>query len=434
MTPGFSHSRLAGADRRWVMLIVLTTLTTAGMTVVLPVLPFVVLRYVSGEGELALWVGALEAVNGLCAFIAAPFLGRLSDRFGRRPVIIVASFGAALSMVLFGVGGALWVLLLARVIQGATAGDLPALFAYLADITPPEKRAQRFGLLGALSGIGTMVGPALGGLLAAIDLALPVFVTAGISFLIATLSVFLLPESLDRKNRITAIAVSDLNPFAVFRRAFVRPELRALLIAFALLALPFGFFVNNFSVLALDSIGWGPTAIGLLIAVVGVIDILVQGILLGFLLPRMGERGVIVAGIAAQTAGLIALAVVAALVAQPWLFVLGALALAAGQGAAQATLDGVMSNAVGADEQGWLGGVTQSLTAAMGTIAPILAGVLYAGVAHAAPYALGAALMVIAAVTVRRARIVDAAAHRASPDGDPAGVGVAAAPASAPRA
>ncbi|SDQ47849.1 MFS transporter [Microbacterium sp. cf332] len=414
MTSLFSRLRGGDIDRRWVMLIVLTMLTTAGMTVVLPVLPFVVLRYVTGEGDLALWVGILEAVNGLCAFIAAPFLGRLSDRFGRRPVIIVAAFGAALSMCLFGIGGALWVLLLARVIQGATAGDLPALFAYLADITPPEKRAQRFGLLGALSGVGTMVGPAVGGLLASVSLTLPVFVTAGISFAIATLSIFLLPESLEPRNRIATIALSDLHPFAAFRRAFARRELRGLLIGFALLALPFGFFVNNFSVLALDSIAWGPTAIGLLIAVVGVIDILVQGVLLRFLLPRMGERGVIVAGIAAQAAGLVALAIVAAAVAQPWLFVLGSLALAAGQGASQATLDGVMSNAVGPDEQGWLGGVTQSLMAAMGTIAPIIAGILYAGVSHAAPYALGAVLMAIAAVVVLRARIDDAARPHAA--------------------
>jgi MFS transporter, DHA1 family, tetracycline resistance protein len=401
--------------RAWIMLIVLTMLTTAGMTVVLPVLPFVVLQYVSNENDLAVWVGILEAVNGLCAFLIAPFLGRLSDRYGRRPVIIVAAFGAAIGMTLFGIGGALWVLLLARVIQGATAGDLPALFAYLADITPPDKRAQRFGILGALSGIGTMVGPAVGGLLAAVSVDLPVFVTAAMSLLIAILSLFLLPESLKPENRIAAIRLADLHPFAVFRQAFGRRELRGLMIGFGLLALPFGFFVNNFSVMAFDAIQWGPTAIGLLIAAVGIIDIIVQGALLGVLLPRMGERGVIVSGIAAQILGLVALALVASIVAQPWLFIVGALTLAAGQGASQAAMDGAMSNAVGDDEQGWLGGATQSLNAAMGTVAPLIAGALYATVSHAAPYWLGAALMVVALIVVARAHIRSAAKSAPEP-------------------
>ncbi|MGN7965897.1 MFS transporter [Microbacterium sp. 22179] len=396
-------------NRAWIMLIVLTMLTVIGMTVVLPVLPFVVLQYVSHESDLAIWVGVLEAINGLCAFLVAPFLGRLSDRFGRRPVIIAAAFGAALSMALFGIGGALWVLVLARVIQGLTAGDLPALFAYLADITPPEKRAQRFGLLGALSGIGMMVGPAVGGLLAAISLQLPVFVTAAVGLTIAILSIFLLPESLAPENRITRIAARDVQPFAVFRNAFARRELRGLLIGFALLALPFGFFVNNFSVLALDSIQWGPTQIGLLTAGVGIIDILIQGVLLGILLPRIGERGVIVSGIVAQAIGLTGLAIVASVLAQPWVFIVGALMLAAGQGAATAAMDGAMSNAVGDDEQGWLGGVTQSLNAAMGTVAPLIAAALYAGISHAAPYWLGVALMVVAAIVVGRAHIVNTA-------------------------
>ena len=402
-------------NRAWIMLIVLTMLTVIGMTVVLPVLPFVVLQYVSHESDLAIWVGVLEAINGLCAFLAAPFLGRLSDRFGRRPVIIVAAFGAAFSMALFGFGGALWVLVLARVIQGLTAGDLPALFAYLADITPPEQRAKRFGLLGALSGIGTMIGPAIGGLLAAVSIQLPVFLTAGVALTIAILSIFLLPESLKPGNRITAIRVRDVQPFAVFTDAFGRKELRGLMIGFGLLALPFGFFVNNFSVLALDSIQWGPTQIGLLTAAVGIIDILIQGVLLGILLPRIGERGVIVSGIVAQMIGLAGLALVASLFAQPWLFIVGALMLAAGQGASQAAMDGAMSNAVGDDEQGWLGGATQSLNAAMGTAAPLIAGALYALVSHAAPYWLGVALMIVAVIVVARAHIANTAKR---PSGD----------------
>jgi len=403
-----------GADARtskraWIMLIVLTMLTVIGMTVVLPVLPFVVLQYVSHEHDLAIWVGVLEAVNGLCAFLVAPFLGRLSDRFGRRPVIIGAAFGGAFAMALFGVGGALWVLVLARVIQGLTAGDMPALFAYLADITPPEKRAQRFGLLGALSGIGMMIGPAVGGLLAAVSLQLPVFLTAAVGLTIAILSIFLLPESLQPHNRAKAITLRQVQPFAVFKDAFGRKELRALMIGFGLLALPFGFFVNNFSVLALDSIQWGPTQIGLLTAGVGIVDILIQGVLLAILLPRIGERGVIVSGIVTQMIGLAGLAIVASVFAQPWVFIVGALLLAAGQGASQAALDGAMSNAVGDDEQGWLGGATQSLNAAMSTVAPLIAAALYTTVSHAAPYWLGVVIMVVAAIVVARAHIPNSA-------------------------
>ncbi len=398
------------------MLIVITMLTTAGMTVVLPILPFVVLRYVDEPAHLALWVGVLETVNALCAFTVAPLLGRVSDRFGRRPVIVIAAFGAVIGYLLFGIGGSIWILLLGRIVQGATAGDLPALFAYLADITPPEQRAKRFGLLGALSGIGTMVGPALGGLLAAIDVALPVFATAGFALVIAILSIFFLPESLAPAKRTPRLDLTALHPFRAIRDAFRRPELRGLLLGVVLASVPFFFFVNNFSVLALDAVHWNATLVGLLTASVGVIDIIIQGVLLGVLLPRIGERAVIVSGIATQAFGLLALVVVASVFAQPWVFVVGALALAAGQGAAVATMDGVLSNAVGDDEQGWLAGTTQSLNSAIGMIAPLLAGVLYAGIAHAAPYAVGFVLMVAAAIVIRRTTFGDAARTRGTAD------------------
>jgi len=402
------------ARRAWPMLIALTMLTTAGMTVVLPVLPFVVLRYAPDPGHLAVWVGVLETVNALCAFLVAPLLGRISDRYGRRPVIIVAAFGAALGYLLFGIGGSLGMLLLGRIVQGLTAGDLPALFAYLADITPPEKRARRFGMLGALSGIGTMLGPAAGGLLAAIDVDLPVFVTAGIALVIAVLSILLLPESLTVGTRAARLDLASLHPFAVFRDVLKRPELRGLMAGLLLVGLPFGFFVNNFTVLGIDTIGWDATAIGLLTACVGIVDIVIQGGLLGVLLPRIGERGVIVAGVVAQAVGLGALAVLASALAVPWLFVVGALALAAGQGAANATLDGVLSNAVGDDEQGWIAGAAQSLNAGIGVIAPILAGVMYVSLGHASPYWLGTAMLIAAGIVLGRTRMASRAREGAA--------------------
>jgi len=177
------------------------------------------------------------------------------------------------------------------------------------------------------------------------------------------------------------------------------------MIALVLIGVPFGFFVNNFSVLGLDEIGWDATAIGLLTATVGIVDIAIQGWLLGVLLPRIGERGVIVSGIVAQATGMIALAVLASVFAQPWLFITGALVLAAGQGAATATMDGVLSNAVADDEQGWLAGAAQSLNSGVGVIAPILAGVMYAQLGHASPYLLGAVMMVAAAILLGRTRI-----------------------------
>ncbi|THG31000.1 MFS transporter [Naasia lichenicola] len=387
------------------MLIVITMLNVAGMTVVLPVLPFVVLRYIDNADHLAVWVGVLETVNALCAFLVAPFLGALSDRIGRRPVIITAAFGASIGYLTFGIGGAIWVLLLGRIIQGITAGDMPALFAYVADITPADKRAKRFGLLGALTGISFMIGPAAGGLLAAIDVNLPVFVTAAIAAVVAVLSIFLLPESLPPERRTRSLHLPHLHPFKVLKDAYTRPQLRWVLLGFTLVAIPFMFFANNFAVLALDSVMWNATQIGLVVAGVGIVDIIVQGGLLGILLPRIGERGVVIAGIAAQGFGCVALAIVGSVFDSPVLVIVGALVLAAGQGGANAALQGLLSTAVGDDEQGWLAGAVSAIQSASGMIAPLLAGFLYTGIAHSAPYWLGAAMFVVAGALLMRAKL-----------------------------
>jgi DHA1 family tetracycline resistance protein-like MFS transporter len=136
---------------------------------------------VSDPSTLALWVGVLQSAYALCAFISAPYLGALSDRVGRRPILVISLLGSAAGYVLFGIGGAIWVLVVSRMTDGVTAGNAAVIFAYVADVTHPKERAARFGLLGAVGGIGFIAGPALGGLLANFGLATPVFVTAGIT-------------------------------------------------------------------------------------------------------------------------------------------------------------------------------------------------------------------------------------------------------------
>jgi len=384
----------------WPLLIAITFLTTIGMTIVFPVLPFILQEYVP-EASLALWVGVLESVYALCAFIAAPFLGSFSDRFGRKPILVISVLGSAVGYVMFGIGGALWVLLVSRIIDGLTAGDMPVMFAYLADITAPEDRAKRYGLLGALGGIGTMVGPAIGAFLATISLSAPVFATAAIAALIGVLSAVVLPESLKPENRSKELKLAELHPFKVISAAFARKELRAVLIAFTLVSIPFAFFVNNVSVLALDAIQWGPTQVGLLLSGVGVVDIIVQGALLGPLVKRFGERGVVIGGMVGQLIGCFGLALVASLLPLSWLLASAGLMFAAGQGGMQAALEGVMSSSVGADEQGWLAGGMSSLGSAVQMTAPLLAGWLY-GISHGAPYWLSVGLVALAAITLAR--------------------------------
>lgn len=399
-------SPTTSSRRAWFTLIALTMLSVIGMTIIFPVMPFLVQSYLpANTGALAIWVGVLEGVSAFCAFLAAPFLGGLSDRIGRRPVIIIAAFGAVAGYVTFGVGGALWVLLLGRIIQGITAGDMPAMFAYVADITPPEKRAQRFGLLGALNGIGFMIGPALGGMLAGIDLRLPVFATAIASLLVALVAIFALPESLPQHKRTTRLAMENLHPVRVIVDAFRRPELRGLLTTLVLLTIPFTFFASNFSVLAIDAVSWNATQIGFLLAVIGVLDIIVQGGVLSFLLPRIGERRTIMIGIAGQAVGIAALAITASLLTQPWILILGVLMLGACQGLTQAPLDGLLSSAAGDDEQGKVAGAMQSTTSGIQMLGPLVAGLLYSGIAHAAPYAIGFALIVTALLVFRRVSI-----------------------------
>ncbi|MDD3564118.1 MAG: MFS transporter [Methanothrix sp.] len=384
------------AKSSWFLIASITLLNAMGMTIVYPILPFITQQYVSDPSVVALWVGALGSVFALCTFVSAPFLGALSDRVGRKPVLVVSLFGSVVGYVLFGIGGSILILVVARVIAGLTAGDTAVIFAYIADVTPPEERAARFGLLGALTGIGFMVGPAIGGLLTNFGLSTPFFVTAGITTVTVLLTLLVLPETLTPELRSKSLSLEGLHPFRSIGDAFKRTELRPLLLIFIIMCIPNTFFENNLSVLAMDAAKWGPTQIGLLVSAVGISDIIVKGALLRVLLPRLGERGVVLVGMVGQSVGCAALALVGSFLPFPWLFATGVLLFAASEGGMQAALQGLLANAVAPDEQGWLAGSRSSLSSATQMVVPLLGGWLYTQVGHSAPYWIGVGMILIA--------------------------------------
>jgi DHA1 family tetracycline resistance protein-like MFS transporter len=390
-------------SQRLPLLIILTIsfLSTVGMGLVFPVLPFVVGSHVTDPGATAFWVGILEAVYAACAFVAAPFLGALSDRIGRRPVLVVSLIGSAVGWALFGLGGALWILLLARVIDGLTAGDMSVAFAYLADITDPGDRARRFGLAGAVGGVGFLVGPAIGGLLASVSLTAPLFAAAAVTMLTAILAAIALPESLRAERRSTRLSLADVDPFRALRDAVTRPELGSLIVVFALAAVPLAVIASNVPVLAMDVLSWNTTQVGLLMSGVGIVDIVVQGGLLALLLRTMGERGVVIGGLLGQAVGCGLIVVMAAFVPSSSLLVVGTLSFAMAQGATGAVLQGLLSQAVGDEEQGWLAGSMSAIGSAVQMVGPLLAGLLYLRVAPFAPYLLAAGVLLAATILVR---------------------------------
>jgi len=385
------------------VLLAITFLSAVGMSVVFPVLPFVVQGLVPNTMSVALWVGVLESVYAGCALFAAPVLGSLSDRLGRRPILIVSLIGSALGWLLFGIGGSLAVLLIARIVDGVTAGDMSVAFAYMADISEPKDRAKRFGLAGAVSGVGFLVGPAIGGLLASVNVAAPVFLAAGASALTAVIALVALPESLAAENRTAAepFKLASLNPFGSMASQLRRPTLRPLLIGFALLSVTLTVLASNFPVFALDVVGWEPIQIGLLLTGVGLVDIIVQGGLLGLMIKTAGERGVVLGGMIGVAVSSAAIVAVAVVVPNPIVLVVAGLTFATAEGATTATLQGLLSNAVPGDEQGALAGGVSAIGSAIQLVGPIGAGLLFAQVGPAAPYVVSVIAALLAVVLVR---------------------------------
>jgi DHA1 family tetracycline resistance protein-like MFS transporter len=352
--------------RSLVFVFVLVAIDMIGFGIVMPVLPALIVE-LTGQtvAEAARDAGWLAFTYALLQFVFGPIIGNLSDRFGRRPVLMSALVAYAVNYALMGLAPTLLWLFIGRAIAGITGASFSAAYAYVADVSPPERRAQNFGLIGMAFGVGFIIGPAIGGLLGEYGTRLPFFAAAGLALANAAYGFAFLRESLPPANR-RPFSLRRSNALgALARLGATNPAV--LWFAAAMLAWQTGHhaFPTIWSFFAIERLGWSAFDIGLSLAAVGVSSALVQGGLIRVVVPRIGERRAVVLGLGAMIA---AYGLYALLVAGWQVYV--AIAIGALGGLVYPSLNGMMSQRVAADSQGELQGAVASLSSLATIVGP----------------------------------------------------------------
>lgn len=362
-----------------------------GVGILIPVIPF----FVGQFNQDALMVGLLAVSYSAAQFIATPALGILSDRYGRRPVLLICVVGTGLGDFLFGFANTLWLLFAARLIDGFTGGNISVAQAYIADVSSPKDRAKNFGLIGAAFGLGFIIGPALGGWLSQISLQTPAFVAGVLSLLTGAFGFFVLPESLppERRQR-KPIALKELNPLRQVGNALRRPALRRFFLANFALNFAFSGLQTNFALFTFVRFGLGPQQNGGIFAYIGLVSGLMQGVITGLLVKRFSEQLLTVVGLGLMTLGYAGIA----LAPEAWALYPAITLIAVGGGIAIPTLTSNISKQVSPRQQGSILGATQALSSLALVVGPVWAGVTFDYLGANTPYWTGAGWLVVAAL------------------------------------
>ena len=373
--------------------------------VIIPVLPKLVEDFMGGDTARAAAVyGVFGTAWALMQFLFSPVLGSLSDRFGRRPIILLSNVGLGLDYVLMALAPSIAWLFVGRIISGITAASISTAGAYIADVTPPEDRAAKFGLLGAAFGLGFVVGPAIGGFFGQIDPRLPFWIAAAFSLLNAMYGLFVLPESLPREKR-SAFSWRKANPVGALRLLRSHHELWGL---------AWVSFLSNLAHVALPTLSvlymgyrydWNTGAVGLLLAGVGVCSIIVQGVLVGRVVKKLGEQRTMVVGLVCGAVGF----AIQGFAPTGLVYVVGVVVMSL-WGLCGPALQGLMTRLVGASEQGQLQGANSSIYGVSNLLGPLLFAQIFAAAIVAdrdwrlpgAPFYLSAALVIAALVVTMR--------------------------------
>lgn len=374
-----------------------------GFSIIAPVVPFLVQPYTSSPGEQAIVVTLLTSVYAVCVFFAAPVLGALSDKYGRRPLLLLCLLGSAIGYFVFGIGGALWILFAGRIIEGVTGGIISTIFAYFADIIPPQQRTKYFGWVSAVVGVGTVIGPTLGGLLAKFGYAAPMYFGAIITLVNVVFGMLYMPESLDKKKRLKEITLVRLNPFTQLASILSMRNLTRLLVSAFLLWIPNGSLQAVFSQFTMDTFHWKPALIGLMFSIMGVQDIISQGFIMPKLLKKLSDKQIAMLGMVSEMIGYSLIAASALFSFYP-LFIAGMFIFGFGDSIFGPSFNGMLSKSVDSSEQGRIQGGSQSIQALARMIGPIIGGQIYVSLGHAAPAFMGILLMAAAILVLSKGR------------------------------
>ncbi len=382
-----------------------------GFGVIIPLLPFYAEHFDASPDVVAL----LMATYSCAQFLCAPLWGGLSDRFGRKPILMTTLFGIGLGYIWIGFAGALWQLFAARALSGAMAGNIAAAQAYVADVTPPEKRAKGMGLIGAAFGLGFTLGPAIGGGLGGSDpvapnFQAPAFTSAGLSLLAFAFAALVLKESLTPERRAELAHRRRPNRFVALSQAVRTPGVGLLILLFFLVTFVFAGMEATFAMWSERTFGWGPRHNGYLFAFVGLLGAAIQGGAVGWLSRRFGEARLITQGAVALAVGLGLLPVIDSV---PALFTAMAV-LAYGAAVANPSLHSLISRRAGEQMRGSTLGVSQSAASLARIAGPAFAGALFAAFGRDWPYVAGACVMLL--VVLFSLRVAQPARRLAEPE------------------
>nr|WP_309625199.1 MFS transporter [Methylibium sp.] len=353
---------------RFILIAVLIDMVSIGL--IIPVLPPLVGTFTGSQAHQAYWFGAVAFAFGIANFFGSPILGALSDRYGRRPVLLIGFCGLALNFFATALATALWMLIAVRLVGGAMQANAAVAHAYVADITPPEQRARRFGMLGAMFGLGFILGPVAGGQMGAIDLHLPFYAAGTLALLNWLYGYFVLPESLPKEQR-RAIDWKRANPVSALRGLAELKGVGSLVAVLALSGLAQFTLHTTWVLYTSFKFGWGPLENGWSLFAVGAMSALVQGVLLGRLLRHFSAQRLAVLGL--MSSSLCYLLWGAA--TEGWMMYAVIVANVLGF-AASSSLQSIVSNAADASTQGQTLGAVSSLNSLMAVAAPVIGAAL----------------------------------------------------------